>query len=272
MPSGVRIGCSADSEPARPVLRAGGHRGGWLRGRDASECGGATPPDDRRPAGRRIPAGRCARSGRERPGTGVRCAGTSFVHLPGGRRHRALPDRRVGGRMVGHFDQGVPGDRLGEPGVRRWSSGEGPCGSTTRLPTRSRWTTAPPGAYPYTDFPLLEARHGRPTRVRTTSVRYAHGVVVHGWHVAFFGGPAPTSRSNPARKGPCSTSPVSDRARAARTPGSCRPSSSPGTARPSPCRSGSGHGSGTSTRPPRRPPPRRPGSRRSPRGPRSCCR
>ncbi|MCX5329997.1 MULTISPECIES: hypothetical protein [unclassified Streptomyces] len=42
-------------------------------------------------------------------------------------------------------------------------------------------------AYPYRDFPLLEIRDGRPVRVRTSPVRYAHGVLVHGEHVAFFG-------------------------------------------------------------------------------------
>jgi hypothetical protein len=98
---------------------------------------------------------------------------------------------------VGHFDQGVLGDRLSEPGIRRWSSAGRPLWEYEAAPGdqpvlecyalnvdhRATW------AYPYTDFPLLEVREGRPTRVRTTPVRYAHGVVVHGGLVAFFGGP-----------------------------------------------------------------------------------
>lgn len=101
------------------------------------------------------------------------------------------------GRLwVGHFDQGVLGDRLSEPGVRRWSSTGKPLWEYDAAPAdqpvldcyalnvdhRATW------AYPYTDFPLLEIRDGRATRVRTTPVRYAHGVLVHGERVAFFGG------------------------------------------------------------------------------------
>jgi hypothetical protein len=211
-----------------------------------------------------------------------------------------------GNLWVGYFDEGVGSDPLCDPGLRCWSSTGAPLWQYHQPPEagwfldcyalnvdrRAIW------AYPYTDFPLLEVRHGRPVRMRTTPVRGAKGVVVHGSRVALYGGyddrhdrlvlgdltdskvepveesrllrpdgnrsdgyrrivcrgPASTSRSNPPRSGPCSTSPVSDRA--ARTPGWSRPSSSPGTAPPSPCRSGSGHGSGTSRRPPRRPRPR----------------
>lgn len=97
---------------------------------------------------------------------------------------------------VGYFDQGVLGDRLSEPGARRWSGTGSPLWEygaahgrqsildcyALNVDLRATWV------YPYTDFPLLEVRDGRPTRVRTTPVRYAHGVVVHGGHVAFFGG------------------------------------------------------------------------------------
>lgn len=101
-----------------------------------------------------------------------------------------------GDLWIGYFDEGVLGDRLSAPGVRRWSSTGEPL-----------WTYSPgPGArhivdcyalnvdrraawvYPYTDFPLLEVRDGRPTRVRTSPVRSAHGILVHGERVAFFGG------------------------------------------------------------------------------------
>jgi hypothetical protein len=101
-----------------------------------------------------------------------------------------------GDLWVGHFDEGVVGDRLSEPGVRRWSSTGTPLWAyrpsadadhvldcyALNVDRRAAWV------YPYTGFPLIEVRDGRVTRVRKTPVRYAHGVVVHGEQVAFFGG------------------------------------------------------------------------------------
>ncbi|GGQ30053.1 hypothetical protein GCM10010266_61600 [Streptomyces griseomycini] len=43
-------------------------------------------------------------------------------------------------------------------------------------------------AYPHTDFPLLETGENRPVRTRTTPVRGARGVAVHGGGVALYGG------------------------------------------------------------------------------------
>ncbi|GAA1042337.1 hypothetical protein GCM10009566_43640 [Streptomyces murinus] len=89
---------------------------------------------------------------------------------------------------VGHFDENPAG-------IRRWSAAG-----------RLAWTSdgAPiPGLFdcyalnvsgtaawacPYTDFPLVEIRPGRPVRVRANRVRGAHAVAVHGERVAFYGG------------------------------------------------------------------------------------
>lgn len=101
-----------------------------------------------------------------------------------------------GNLWVGYFDEGVGGDPLSEPGLRCWSSTGSPLwqhSSTTSIDwilecyalnvdRRAVW------AYPYPDFPLLEVCDGRPATVRTTPVRSASAVVVHGSRVAFFGG------------------------------------------------------------------------------------
>ncbi|MFF3333152.1 hypothetical protein ACFYWX_26970 [Streptomyces sp. NPDC002888] len=101
-----------------------------------------------------------------------------------------------GDLWVGYFDEGVVSDPLSEPGVRRWSSTGTPAwqygpqsgiGSfldcyALNVGRRATWV------YPYTDFPLLEVRDGRPPHVRTAPVRGASGVAVHGEHVAFYGG------------------------------------------------------------------------------------
>jgi hypothetical protein len=101
-----------------------------------------------------------------------------------------------GDLWVGHFDEGTFDDPLSEPGVRRWSSTGAPLweygrpSGTDRIvecyalnvDRRATWV------YPYPDFPLVEVRSGRPAFVRGTPVRGAHGVVVHGSSVAFFGG------------------------------------------------------------------------------------
>jgi hypothetical protein len=106
-----------------------------------------------------------------------------------------LTDER-GDLWVGYFDEGVFGDPLSAAGVRRWSSTGDPLWRHTPLSDaefvsdcyalnvgrRATWV------YPYTLFPLLEVREGRPVRVRTTPVRGATGVVVCGGRVAFRGG------------------------------------------------------------------------------------
>jgi hypothetical protein len=101
-----------------------------------------------------------------------------------------------GDLWVGYFDEGVGSDPLCDPGLRRWSSVGAPVWQYHQPPEagwfldcyalnvdrRATW------AYPYTDFPLLEVREGRPTRIRTTPVRGAKGVLVHGGRVALYGG------------------------------------------------------------------------------------
>lgn len=101
-----------------------------------------------------------------------------------------------GDLWVGYFDEGVFGDPLSAPGVRRWDSTGKPLWEYAPVPgadwiadcyalnvdRRAAWV------YPYTSFPLLEVRGGRVERVRSTPVRGAAGVAVHGDLVAFFGG------------------------------------------------------------------------------------
>lgn len=100
-----------------------------------------------------------------------------------------------GDLWVGYFDEGVLGDELSAPCIRCWSGTGTPVWEYSPPPgaeypmdcyalnvgRRAAW------AYPYTEFPLIEARKGRPARVRSTPVRGAHGVAVHGDRVAFLG-------------------------------------------------------------------------------------
>ncbi|MFF3459068.1 hypothetical protein ACFYXH_33085 [Streptomyces sp. NPDC002730] len=102
----------------------------------------------------------------------------------------------AGDLWIGYFDEGVLGDRLSAPGVRRWSStGDAlwefkpTSGADSILDCyalnvdrRVAW------AYTYTAFPLLEIRGDRPVKVRTSPVKGAHAIAVHGDRVAFFGG------------------------------------------------------------------------------------
>ncbi|KUO19388.1 hypothetical protein [Streptomyces dysideae] len=101
-----------------------------------------------------------------------------------------------GNLWVGYFDEGVFGDPLSAPCVRCWSQTGAPVWEYRPQPgerhpvdcyalnvdRRAAW------AYPYTEFPLIEAREGRPARVRGTPVRGAKGLAVHGDRVLFFGG------------------------------------------------------------------------------------
>ncbi|GAB2916484.1 hypothetical protein [Streptomyces heilongjiangensis] len=101
-----------------------------------------------------------------------------------------------GDLWIGYFDEGVFGDPLSAAGARRWSAtGEGlweyvppPGGDgiadcyALNVDRRAAWV------YPYTSFPLVEVRDGRPPLLRTTTVRGASGVAVDGERVAFLGG------------------------------------------------------------------------------------
>jgi hypothetical protein len=102
-----------------------------------------------------------------------------------------------GDLWIGYFDEGVfGGDPLSAAGARRWSAtGEAlwaysppPGGDwiadcyALNVDRRAAWV------YPYTSFPLVEVRDGRPPRLRTTPVRGASGVAVDGERVAFLGG------------------------------------------------------------------------------------
>ncbi len=101
-----------------------------------------------------------------------------------------------GGLWVGYFDEGVLGDELSAPCIRHWSTTGTPLWEYSPPPgasypmdcyalnvdRRAAW------AYPYTEFPLIEARADRPARVRSTPVRGAHGFAVHGDRVGFLGG------------------------------------------------------------------------------------
>ncbi|MFE0452740.1 hypothetical protein ACFW2D_15900 [Streptomyces sp. NPDC058914] len=104
------------------------------------------------------------------------------------------PEGRV---WVGYFDEGTCGDDpLSFPGVRCWSSTGAPVWTYEPLPGVG-WLVdcyalnvarSAAWAYPYTDFPLIEVREGRPPLVRSTPVRGARGFAVHGDRVVFFGG------------------------------------------------------------------------------------
>ncbi|MEU0391460.1 hypothetical protein ABZ208_01480 [Streptomyces sp. NPDC006208] len=102
-----------------------------------------------------------------------------------------------GDLWVGHFDEGVFGDDpLSSPGLRCWSpTGEAvwtlkPASEVEyvadcyalNVHARTAW------AYPYTEFPLLRIRAGRPVTVWTTPVSGASAIAVHGRGVALFGG------------------------------------------------------------------------------------
>jgi hypothetical protein len=102
------------------------------------------------------------------------------------------------GRLwVGHFDEGTCGDDpLGFPGVRCWSSTGEPLWTYEPLPEVG-WLVdcyalnvgrGATWVYPYTEFPLIEVREGRPPLVRSTPVPGARGLAVHGDRVVFFGG------------------------------------------------------------------------------------
>ncbi|MEV6400801.1 hypothetical protein AB0M39_39515 [Streptomyces sp. NPDC051907] len=101
-----------------------------------------------------------------------------------------------GDLWVGYFDEGVVGDELSRPGVRRWSAAGGPLWAYDGVPGAGRMVDCyalnvdrrAVWAYPHTDFPLLEIRDGRPVTARTTPVRGARGIAVHGGRVAFLGG------------------------------------------------------------------------------------
>ncbi|MFI8528669.1 hypothetical protein ACIGMX_00235 [Streptomyces aquilus] len=101
-----------------------------------------------------------------------------------------------GDLWVGYFDEGVGSDPLCDPGLRCWSRTGEPLWEYHQ-PSEAGWfldcyalnvDRRCTWAYPYTDFPLLEIRNRRRASIRTTPVRGAKGVMVHGPRVALYGG------------------------------------------------------------------------------------
>ncbi|MDG9715932.1 hypothetical protein [Streptomyces sp. DH24] len=102
----------------------------------------------------------------------------------------------AGDLWVGHFDEGIYGDDLSGPGLRRWSSTGEPLwahapGSkrefiddcyALNVTGRTAWTC------PYRDFPLIGVQRDGTVRVWENPVRGASGLAVRGPRVAFFGG------------------------------------------------------------------------------------
>ncbi|MFE7095888.1 hypothetical protein [Streptomyces erythrochromogenes] len=94
----------------------------------------------------------------------------------------------AGHLWVGHFDENPDGiNRWSATGRRTWTS------DYARIPglldcyaLNVSGTAA--WACPYTDFPLVEIRPGRPVKVWANTIRGAHAVAVHGERVAFYGG------------------------------------------------------------------------------------
>jgi hypothetical protein len=100
----------------------------------------------------------------------------------------------AGDVWVGYFDEGVYGDALSSPGLRRWSATGEPLWAYRPLPgfdaisdcyalnvaAETVW------ACPYTRFPLLEIRADGGLRARGNPVQGAKGLVVEGDRVVFF--------------------------------------------------------------------------------------
>lgn len=122
-----------------------------------------------------------------------RCASTFRV---GDAIQHLLADE-AGDLWVGHTDEALFGDDpLNWPGLRCWSSTGDPLWTFRPQPGvraiydcyalnvhgRTAW------ACPYDEFPLLEIGADRVMRVRTSTVRGAKGLVVHGDRLVFFGG------------------------------------------------------------------------------------
>ncbi|WP_055601039.1 hypothetical protein [Streptomyces aureus] len=94
-----------------------------------------------------------------------------------------------GALWVGHFDENPAGiRRWSATGELRWSSGDVPGAGWIMDCYALNVADSVAWACPYTDFPLLEIRPGRPVRVRANPVRGAKAVAVHEGRVAFFGG------------------------------------------------------------------------------------
>ncbi|MFF9056799.1 hypothetical protein ACF09Z_37335 [Streptomyces erythrochromogenes] len=94
----------------------------------------------------------------------------------------------AGHLWVGHFDENPDGiNRWSATGRRTWTSdGARIPGLLDCYALNVSGTAA--WACPYTDFPLVEIRPGRPVKVWANTVRGAHAVAVHGERVAFYGG------------------------------------------------------------------------------------
>ncbi|GHI03153.1 hypothetical protein AQI88_01865 [Streptomyces cellostaticus] len=102
----------------------------------------------------------------------------------------------TGELWLGYFDEGIYGDALSAPGLRRWSITGEPLWSYSPVPGagwisdcytlnvagRTAW------ACPYTHFPLLEVGEDQVVRARENPVRGATGLAVQGERAVFFGG------------------------------------------------------------------------------------
>ena len=103
---------------------------------------------------------------------------------------------QAGELWLAYFDEGIYGDSLSAPGLRRWSVTGEPLWSYSPVPGaewiddchtlnvagRTAW------ACPYTDFPLIEVGEDHVVRVRQNPVQGPAGLAVHGERVVFFGG------------------------------------------------------------------------------------
>ncbi|MEV7376348.1 hypothetical protein AB0O51_36350 [Streptomyces sp. NPDC090301] len=94
-----------------------------------------------------------------------------------------------GALWVGHFDENPAGiRRWSATGGLEWACGDVPGAGWIMDCYALNVSDSVVWACPYTDFPLLEIRPGRPVRVRANTVRGAKAVAVHAGRVAFFGG------------------------------------------------------------------------------------
>ncbi|MFJ5966808.1 hypothetical protein [Streptomyces sp. NPDC093060] len=119
--------------------------------------------------------------------TGTFRVGDGIEHL--------LADR-AGDLWLGYFDEGVYGDALSAPGLRRWSITGEPLWSYSPVPGAGQiddcYTLNVAGrtawACPYACFPLIEVDEGQVVRVRQNPVRGANGLSVLGERAVFFSG------------------------------------------------------------------------------------
>ncbi|MGW7263963.1 hypothetical protein [Streptomyces sp. NPDC054842] len=100
----------------------------------------------------------------------------------------------AGDVWVGYFDEGVYGDALSAPGLRRWSATGEPLWAYQPLPGFDTISdcyalnvaAGTVWACPYPGFRLLEIREDGAVRARENPVQGAKGVIVEGDRVVFF--------------------------------------------------------------------------------------